>query len=176
MINRALFRLLPFLCLLVLAASAKKNDSPSRRMSSPGYYGKKELNRRLKGMVGNNNKDESSAGLPPMPIGNDWRRLDEANPGANTRNRHELRFLKKKSSTKKKSKDAKKSKRKTKKKDSTSKQKKSKTTPTSPPTVAATRAPTSSPTVGDLVPARDRAFVPGPDTDTDTTDDDGLLS
>eukprot|EP00985_Skeletonema_marinoi_P032297 scaffold39098_cov128-Skeletonema_marinoi.AAC.1 len=86
MISRAFIRLLPFLCLLV-ASSAKHSDTPSRRLSSP---------RRLKGMH-NINIIESAS--PPI-IENDWH--DPAK--TKTDNRHELRFLEKKSGSATKSK------------------------------------------------------------------------
>jgi hypothetical protein len=90
MISRALLRLLPFLCLLVLESSAKTHDHSTRRLSSPGYYGKKELNRKLKGM--NNNKVDSSDSHSSMQ--NDWRRF-EADPGVTNSHNPFLRFLKK---------------------------------------------------------------------------------
>ena len=76
---RSLFSLLPILCLCLLATSSAKSDnrslnsSPSsitdisttshypksRRLSSPTYYGKKELNRKLKGMNSGNKKNNN---------------------------------------------------------------------------------------------------------------------
>ena len=129
--TRPLFSLLPILCLCLLATSSAKSDnrslnsspssmtdtstashySKSRRLSSPTYYGKKELNRKLKGMNSNNKKNnnqkkderEDSSPLPSMH--NHWRQL-EIDIGTNNDDRnsnsHLLRFLKKKKKDQKK--------------------------------------------------------------------------
>ena len=78
--------------------------SKSRRLSSPTYYGKKELNRKLKGMNSNNKKNnqkkderEDSSPLPSMH--NHWRQLELDIGTKNddrSSNSHLLRFLKKK--------------------------------------------------------------------------------
>jgi len=126
---RVLFSLLPILCLL--ATSSAKSDnrslnsspssvtdtsttshySKSRRLSSPTYYGKKELNRKLKGMNSSNKKNnqkkderEDSSPLPSMQ--NELRQL-EIDIGTNNdddrnSNSHLLRFLKKKKKYQKK--------------------------------------------------------------------------
>mmetsp|Transcript_16160 Transcript_16160/g.20644 ORF Transcript_16160/g.20644 Transcript_16160/m.20644 type:complete len:140 (+) Transcript_16160:61-480(+) len=139
MISRAFIRLLPFLCLLV-ASSAKHNDTPSRRLSSP---------RRLKGMH-NINIIESAS--PPI-IENDWH--DPAK--TKTDNRHELRFLEKKSGSATKSKTD---------KESTT-DKKGKKTKTSPSSIEPV-SPTQPSATEDEVPVH-TSIVSG-------TDDDGLLS
>jgi len=132
-------------------------------MSSPGYYGKKELNRRLKGMR-NNNKDESSS-----PLMDDLRRRLESADPANTRsNRRELRFLKEKSPAirKSKTKDTSleiKSKKRSK-TNSRSTEIPQPVSPTPPPTVAATPSPTP------LARGGERTIV------LDHNDDDGLLN
>ncbi len=128
---RSLFSFLPILCLCLLTTSSAKSDnrslnsspssvtdtsttshySKSRRLSSPTYYGKKELNRKLKGMNSSNKKNnlkkderEDSSPLPSMQ--NEFRRLetDIGTNDAHNSNSHLLRFLKKK---KKKSKTTK---------------------------------------------------------------------
>jgi uncharacterized protein YggU (UPF0235/DUF167 family) len=121
---RALFSLLPILCLCLLTTSSAKSDdrslnsspssvtdtsttshhSKSRRLSSPTYYGKKELNRKLKGMNSGSKKNsqkkverDDSSPLPSMR--NEFRRLEidigAKNDDPNS-NSHLLRFLKKK--------------------------------------------------------------------------------
>ena len=118
---RALFSLLPILCLF--ATSSAKSDnrslnsypssamdtkttshySKSRRLSSPTYYGKKELNRKLKGMNSssnkNNQKKDERVDSSPLPsMQNEFRRLETDNGTNDDRNSnsHLLRFLKKK--------------------------------------------------------------------------------
>ena len=78
MIARDFSRLLPFMCLLMVA-SAKNNDTPSRRLSSP---------RQLKGMDNIIIKDKL-ASSPPI-VDND--RIDPADSG---NRKNELRFLEK---------------------------------------------------------------------------------
>ena len=119
---RSLFSLLPILCLFK-TSSAKSdnrslNSSPSsamdtkttshysksRRLSSPTYYGKKELNRKLKGMNSSSNKnnqkkDEREVSSPLPSMQNEFRRLDTDIGTKNddrSSNSHLLRFLKKK--------------------------------------------------------------------------------
>ena len=145
---RALFSLLPILslCLCLLATSSAKSDnrslnaspssmsdtptsshySKSRRLSSPTYYGKKELNRKLKGVNSNNKKknnqkkDEREDSSPLHSMQNEFRRL-ETDIGTNddrNSNSHLLRFLKKKKKkSKTESRRAKKSKTKSRKDD-----------------------------------------------------------
>lgn len=127
---RALFSLLPILCLCLLTTSSAKSDNPSltssqssmtdtsttshysksRRLSSPTYYGKKELNRKLKGMKSsskkkNNQKKDDREDSSPLPsMQNEFRRLDTdigTNDARNSKS-HLLRFLKKKKKYQKK--------------------------------------------------------------------------
>lgn len=150
MISRAFFRLLPFLCLLM--ASAKQNDTPSRRLSSL---------RRLK-VKGMNNINVDESAFSPV-VEDDWN--DRAQMG----NRHELRFLKKESdsSTKTKTKsdeestDGKKGKTKTK----TSTTETSSTPPSTTTTVTPVPAP-DEPEIAQVIASRTK----------DNADDDGLLS
>eukprot|EP00984_Skeletonema_dohrnii_P017358 scaffold7887_cov81-Skeletonema_dohrnii-CCMP3373.AAC.2 len=139
MISRAFIHLIPFLCLLV-ASSAKRSDTPSRRLSSP---------RRLKGMH-NINIIESAS--PPI-VENDWK------DPAMTDNRHERRFLKKKSDSARKSKTD---------KEGTT-DKKGKKTKTSPRSIEPV-SPTQPSATEDEVP------VPVSTSIVSGTDDDGLLS
>ena len=127
--TQSLFSLLPILCLCLLTTSSAKSDnrslnsspssmtdtsttshySKSRRLSSPTYYGKKELNRKLKGMNSNNKKnnpkkDESEDSSPLPSMQNELRQL-EIDIGTNDARRshsHLLRFLKKKKKYQKK--------------------------------------------------------------------------
>ena len=150
MISRAFFRLLPFLCLLV--ASAKQNDTPSRRLSSL---------RRLK-VKGMNNINVEASVSPPV-VDDGWN--DRAQMG----NRHELRFLKKESDSSTKTK--------TKTDVESTDGKKGKTKSSTSTTEVVSPTPPSATTVTP-VPAPDEpeiAQIVASGTEEDT-DDDGLLS
>ena len=151
MISRAFFRMLPFLCLMV--ASAKQNDTPSRRLSSL---------RRLK-VKGMNNINVEGPASPPI-VEDDWN--DRAQMG----NRHELRFLKKESdsSTKTKTKTDKES----------TDGKKGKTKSSTSTTEMVSPTPPSATTTVTPVPAPDEpeiARIVASGTEDDADDDD-LLS
>ena len=138
--------ILPFLFLLTTAKSvtARRNDGRSRRLAEPSYFGEKEMNRYLKGIIINDLPSPSSQ------VEGDWS-LSRPKGG----NKGKFRLLKKtkaskKDKTPKKRKSpkgkGKKNKQKNKQKKKRKQKKDKKTSqPTSSPTAALTRAPIATP-------------------------------
>ena len=75
------------------SASAKFNDGKSRRLSSPinpGYYGKKELNRRLKGIDSISN-DEPSLSSSSVDTEWSWSQSEDTSQDSSTDDRRKLK-------------------------------------------------------------------------------------
>ena len=149
---------------LAASASAKFNDGKSRRLSSPinpGYYGKKELNRRLKGIDSSDSNDEPSLSSS-VDTEWSWSQSEDTSQDSSTDDRRKLKKKeKKRKAPKKKPSTGKKKENITDETTTKKKQKKkSSSTPPPPPTASQTRAPTPPPStfppkISNIEPAND---------------------
>ena len=133
---------------LAASASAKFNDGKSRRLSSPinpGYYGKKELNRRLKGIDSSSNDEPSLSSSVDTEWS--WSQSEDTSQNRSTDDRRKLKKKKKRKTPKKKP-SARKRKKNITDETTTKKKSKKKSSSTPPPS-------TFPPKISNIEPAND---------------------